>query len=105
MMIVVGLMSDTSADGIDAAVVRVEGQPSALRWHVLAYQTLSHLAERRAAILAACDPATGGVDQICALNFALGRDFARAALQAIDSPRLRPDPLAPIGSHGQPTVH
>ena len=35
-MIIVGLISGTSADGIDAAVVLFEGQPPALRWQVLA---------------------------------------------------------------------
>ena len=71
-MIVAGLMSGTSADGIDAAVVRIEGVPPALTWHVLGHLTVPHTDELRARIFACCDPATSNVEQVCALNFALG---------------------------------
>ena len=40
-MIVIGMNSGTSADGVDAAVVQIEGAPPALRWQVLAHLTKS----------------------------------------------------------------
>ncbi len=70
-MIVVGLMSGTSADGTDAAVVRLDGAPPALDWQVLGHTHIDHPAGLREEIFACFRPATGSADRLCRLNFAL----------------------------------
>ena len=82
-MIVIGLMSGTSADGTDAAIVRLEGTPQALRWEVLGHTHVPHPAALRDEIFACFRPETGTVDRLCRINFALGRAFGEASLQAI----------------------
>lgn len=104
-MIVVGLMSGTSADGIDAAVVRLAGAPPTLQWQVLTHQTFPHPAELRTEILACCDPTTSNVERVCRLNAALGHAFAEAALAAIAAAGLAPAHVDLIGSHGQTVWH
>jgi anhydro-N-acetylmuramic acid kinase len=104
-MIIVGLMSGTSADGTDAAVVHIEGEPPALRWQVLAHVHAPHPPELRAEIFACFRPETSNVERLCKLNFALGRAFARAALESIAAAGLTPDQVDLIGSHGQTLWH
>jgi len=104
-MIVVGLMSGTSADGTDAAVVEIQGAPPALRWQVLAHVHVPHPPELRAEIFACFRPETGNVERLCALNFALGRAFANAALQGLAAAGLKPEQVNLIGSHGQTLWH
>jgi anhydro-N-acetylmuramic acid kinase len=104
-MIVVGLMSGTSADGTDAAVVEIQGAPPALRWQVLAHVHVPYPPELRAEIFACFRPETGDVERLCALNFALGKTFAHAALQSIAAAGLRPEQVDLIGSHGQTLWH
>lgn len=104
-MIVVGLMSGTSADGIDAAVVEITGVSPHLEVRMLAFRSTAWPSEMRRRILRACQPGQAGADELCRLNFDLGEAFARAALDAIAAAGLEPDQVDLIGSHGQTVWH
>src|SRR5262245_27597953 len=86
--LIVGLISGTSADGIDAAVVRVKGSGVNVKIEVLAFATCSYPPEIRSRLLAASRPGAGTVDEICRLNVAVGECFANAALQVMASVSL-----------------
>lgn len=104
-MIVIGLMSGTSADGIDAAVVEIKGVPPHLDVRLIAYVEVPWDPATRARIFALFRPETSSVDEICRLNFDLGQCFAEAALQAIAKAGLTPAEVHLIGSHGQTIYH
>ena len=104
-MIVVGLMSGTSADGTDVAVVELSGSPPDLVWQLLHHQTIAHAPALRTAILEASDSQTGTVDKLCRLNAVLGEQLAQAALSGIVNAGLAVEDVALIGSHGQTVWH
>jgi anhydro-N-acetylmuramic acid kinase len=104
-MIVIGLMSGTSADGIDAAVVRLDGTPPSLTWEVLGHTHRSFTPELRAELFACFHPDSSSVDRLCRLNFALGQAFAATALDAASDAGLKMDKIDLIGSHGQTLWH
>jgi anhydro-N-acetylmuramic acid kinase len=99
---IVGLMSGTSADGIDAVVAEVSGGGRGLRARVLAHAHQPFTPALRRRILAVC--LHGTVAGICELNFELGGRLAAAALAVIRKAKLKPGDIAAIGSHGQ-TIH
>ncbi len=104
-MIVAGLMSGTSADGTDAVVVELHGEPPRLQWKLLAHIHRPHPQELCEEIFACFRPETGSVDRLCALNFVLGQAFGEAALAAIEAAGLTPKQVDLIGSHGQTLWH
>lgn len=103
--LVVGLISGTSADGIDAALVELSGSGLGARFRLLAGLTLPLPHSDREEVLAMCDPATATVDRLTRLDFRLGELFAEAALAVVSSAGLRPEQVDLIGSAGQTVWH
>lgn len=101
MLRVVGMISGTSADGIDAALVELDGQPPHLQVRLIQHITVEHPADLRAEILTCFRPESSGVDRLNRLNARLGEAFARAALDVIAAVGLKPEQVDLIGSHGQ----
>jgi len=104
-MIVLGMMSGTSADGIDAVIAEITQAPPTLDWRIIKHHHTEFASELRAEILACVRPESGSVDRLCALNFRLGEAFARAALDAIHAAGMSFDQVDLIGSHGQTLWH
>jgi anhydro-N-acetylmuramic acid kinase len=100
----IGLMSGTSADGVDAALVEIQGHGPSMRVQVLAHATYPYTPELREQILAASYTESSSVDLICHLNFALGVCFAEAVLSLVQTAGMPLDQIDLIGSHGQ-TIH
>lgn len=102
----VGLMSGTSVDGIDAAVVKITGEPGTRpEVSLLAFENTPYPAQVRDEIFALFDVKTATLDRVGRLNMWLGELFAEAALSAITKAGLSPTDIAHIGSHGQTLYH
>ena len=87
--LVVGLISGTSMDGIDAALVRISGPAAQPRVRLVAFETLAYSAQVRQAILRIATGESATAGEISQLNFLLGEIFAEAALTRLpQSPRL-----------------
>ena len=101
----VGLMSGTSMDGVDAALVRLSGSPDQPRVRLRAFVTIPYPPEVRHWIMrvAAGEPTTSG--EVSQLNFLLGELFAKAALRVCRAGRVSPQRASVIGSHGQTIYH
>ncbi len=104
-LVVVGLMSGTSADGIDAAVLTVPPRPDIAAAGAARLHTRSFSAEEREAIFALFDTEQATVRDVCEMNFRIGEWFADAALGAIAAAGLTPRDVDLIGSHGQTVFH
>ncbi|MGH9709572.1 MAG: anhydro-N-acetylmuramic acid kinase, partial [Candidatus Acidiferrales bacterium] len=98
-------MSGTSADGIDVALVRISGPPSAPRAHLENFVAFPYAPAVRDAVLRISNGDATTTREISQLNFRLGELFADAALRACRKFRVAPRRVSLIGSHGQTLYH
>src|SRR5580700_8362825 len=96
-----GIMSGTSADGIDVALVRVAGRKASLE----NFAVFPFPRGVQKTILRLGEGGTATTGEISQLNFLLGETFATAALAACRKFRVPPARIDVIGSHGQTVFH
>ncbi len=100
----IGLMSGTSADGVDVALVEITGSGLATEISLLAFETIPYTPEIRARIFDLFSVETAKVDEICTMNFLLGKLFADSVFAVLEKVGVAPLQVDLIGSHGQ-TIH
>lgn len=97
----IGLMSGTSADGIDAALVDFnQPQPKLIAHHYIEYSS-----SLRKDILELCQPGPDEINRLGTLDVLLGKEFAAAAKILLEKNKLVPEQIRAIGSHGQTIRH
>jgi anhydro-N-acetylmuramic acid kinase len=99
-MRVIGIMSGTSLDGVDVAIVDIEGR----RVRTVAFHTTPYSNSLRRAILDVSD-ATTTTASISRLSFRLGEVYARAVLDTCRRKHIPLDSIHLIGCHGQTIYH
>ena len=102
---VIGLVSGDSGDGVDAALVEIAGSGQDADVRMLAYERFPYGAKMRDAVREASDPETSRVDDVCALNFALGELLAASAIDLAKDNGLAISEVDLIGSHGHTVRH
>lgn len=100
-MRVAGLMSGTSVDGVDVAVVDITKQ----KVNLLAFDVFPYPNALRREILRLCSPETALLDNICHYNFVLGEVFADAIVKLCNKSSIPLNSINLVGSHGQTIYH
>ncbi|WP_231505611.1 anhydro-N-acetylmuramic acid kinase [Bacillus sp. EB01] len=103
--IVIGLMSGTSLDGIDAALVSIKEEKEDIQLNLLHFTTLPYSEMVRETILRLCDPDKARIEDISAMNMLLGELFADAAKKVVTEANKTMDEIDLISSHGQTIFH
>ena len=101
-MIVAGVMSGTSADGINVALVRIQGRGFRSRFELLAHYEFPYPVNVRRAVLATMNAGSASVANLSRLNFLLGELYADAVRAAQRRARLD---CELVGCHGQTLYH
>ena len=100
-LLVIGLMSGTSADGMDAALTRITGYSTDIRVETLAFETLPYTDEMRREILRLAAGDQGGSRDLALFHFRLGEECLKACLKVCEKAGIAPEQVDLVGSHGQ----
>ncbi len=101
-MTVAGIMSGTSADGIDVAVVRIVPRKQRVKLTLLAHESFSFPAALRRDVLRAMNAATISTAELARLNWRLGLAYAESVKATLERHTMK---LDLIGCHGQTLYH
>lgn len=104
-MYIAGVMSGTSLDGIDVALVRIEGSGVDSKVKLIHFTTVPFRNDIKSEIQQALSIENSNVQLICSLNFKLGLCFANAVKEVCKEANFSWEQLDLIGSHGQTIYH
>lgn len=101
----IGLMSGTCTDGIDAALVQIEGFGTSTKVKLLEFLTIPYSHELRTDLLHIATGNYGGSYEISKMNFLLGKLSAEACIAVCEKAKHKIDDIDFIGSHGHTIYH
>lgn len=104
-MLVLGVMSGTSADGIDVALARISGAPPQLHAKLLDHTSFKFPPRVRAEILRVAEQQPISAGELSQLHVRLGHIYADVILAALKKFRVTPSRIGLIGNHGQTIFH
>lgn len=100
-MLAIGLMSGTSLDGVDAALVEIINEKFFLKKFI----TLNYSDEFKRKLMRNLNDNTAKLSEICSLNFELGEWFIKAIDELLKSTNLKYSDIEFVASHGQTIWH
>ncbi|SCZ02011.1 anhydro-N-acetylmuramic acid kinase AnmK [Alkaliphilus peptidifermentans] len=103
--LVIGLMSGTSIDGIDCALVLIEDVGLNSKVTLKGFKNYAIDLDTKNEILECCSIETSNVEKICKLNFKVGNILADAVIQLCKDMKISLWDIDLIGSHGQTIYH
>ena len=98
--LILGIMSGTSCDGIDVAVVRFDNKPELVH-----FTSTPMPRELREPALRLAVPGIDEIDSMGELHSSMGHAFAKAVITTIDEAGLNQADIDAIGCHGQTIRH
>ncbi|HNT33796.1 MAG TPA: anhydro-N-acetylmuramic acid kinase, partial [bacterium] len=102
---VIGLMSGTSVDSIDAALCDLWEEDGRIRTILLGFHEHPMPIGLRERIFRVFEDGVGSLSLTCSLNFEIGNAFADAALALIEKTGIPRESVTAIASHGQTAYH
>jgi anhydro-N-acetylmuramic acid kinase len=104
---VIGLMSGTSLDGVDAALVRIvtDAQGAVSSVGLVAQSSIAYSDALRAIVTALCAPETARIDDLTYAHFGLSEWYARAVALVLEKSGLPRSKVDAISMHGQTVWH
>lgn len=101
---VIGLMSGTSVDGVDVALVEIEGNWIETRINLIGFIEYQYPDGVKEMVLSNSSPGTSDVSKISQLNFLLPKIYVKAIEHLLEKLNMDFSDIDLIGSHGQ-TIH
>jgi len=101
--LIIGLMSGTSVDRIDACLAKIHSSPD-FSFEILSTLVLDYPENIKQNIFKIFEN-KASLEEICWMNFIIGEYFAQAALDVIKKAGITPQEVDLIGSHGQTIYH
>lgn len=102
---VIGLMSGTSADGIDAVLTEISGYGTDIKVKQLDFLFVPFEKEVRERIIRIAEGSFGGASELCKMSNLLGDLYAAACLELCKKVGIEPEQIDLVGNHGQTVWH
>lgn len=102
---IIGILSGTSVDSIDCVLVEVSGFGTKTKIEVKGFYSKRYSNELKKLILKNSHIASSNVEEICLLNFIVGKAFAQTVKEFLTKRKINSSSISFIGSHGQTIYH
>jgi anhydro-N-acetylmuramic acid kinase len=102
---IIGLMSGTSLDAIDVAMVKIDKHGLTAKVKLEHFREYPYPPKIRAVVRELFDPKRARIDDICRYDFILGEVFAAAVLRMLEETKIKAETVDLIASAGQTIWH